>query len=162
MSGPKKSDTAGSPHLTGVKGLTRGLYAPTSAGVSGGENRRGAGQATWEYSGMAGQDASPACDSQQQGGREPGWCGKVNIGEALVNVVMSNKRKLLTRLGQKGTWSGPAAILSIGADAAPPAKRRDLTHTATTTERGKPVASPGGPPRSPGTANRKASLWGCG
>src|ERR1700722_19034595 len=58
---------------------------------------------------------------------------------------MSNKRKLLTRLGQNGTWSSPAAILSAGADAAPPAKRRDLPHTATVTERGKPVAFPGNP-----------------
>src|SRR6266851_2640137 len=57
--------------------------------------------------GMAGQDASPARDSQQQWGREPGWCGRVNIREALVNVVMSNKRKLLLRLGQNGTWSSP-------------------------------------------------------
>jgi len=66
----------------------------------------------------------------------------VNPGEALLNVVMSDKRKLLIRLGQNGTWSGPRAIGSFGADAVPPAKRRDLTHTATATERGKPVASP--------------------
>ena len=71
----------------------------------------------------------------------------VNLREALLNVVMSNKRKMLTRLGQNGTWSSPGAIHSPGADAAPPAKRRDLTHTATATERGKPVAFPGEPPR---------------
>jgi hypothetical protein len=59
---------------------------------------------------------------------------------------MSDKRKLLNRLGQNGTWSGPAVIQSSGADAVPPAKRRGLTHTATTTERGKPVASPRDPP----------------
>jgi hypothetical protein len=86
----------------------------------------------------------------------------VKLPEALLNVVMSNKRKLLLRLGQNGTWASPAAILSAGADPAPPAKRRDLTHTATTKERGKPVASPGDQLWPSGTANRKASLWGCG
>jgi hypothetical protein len=70
----------------------------------------------------------------------------VNLLEALLNVVMSNKRKLLNRLGQNGTWSGPGAIHSPGADAAPPAKRRDLTHTATRRKRGKPTARPHGPP----------------
>jgi len=50
---------------------------------------------------MAAPDVSPARDSQQQRGREPGSCGRVNSGEALVNAVMSNKRKLLNRLGQK-------------------------------------------------------------
>jgi len=70
----------------------------------------------------------------------------VNPGEALLNVVMSNQRKMLNRWGQNGTWSGPGAIYSPGADVAPPAKRRDLTHTATGRERGKPVAFPGGPP----------------
>ena len=86
----------------------------------------------------------------------------VNSGEALINVVMSNKRKMLNRLGQNGTWSGPGVILSPGADVVPPAKRRDLTHTATRMERGKPVALPGGLAGPPGTANRKASLRGCG
>jgi hypothetical protein len=66
----------------------------------------------------------------------------VNPGEALLNAVMSNKRKLLRRLGQKGMWSGPGVTLSPGADVAPPVKRRGLLHTATATERGKPVASP--------------------
>jgi hypothetical protein len=47
-------------------------------------------------------DASLLRDSQQQRGREPGSCGRVKLPEALLNVVMSNKRKLLTRLGQKG------------------------------------------------------------
>jgi len=86
----------------------------------------------------------------------------VNSGEAPLNVVKHDKRKLLNRLGQKGTWSGPGATLSPGADAAPPAKRRDLTHTAARRERGKPAAFPGGRPRPEGTANRKASLRGCG
>jgi hypothetical protein len=84
----------------------------------------------------------------------------VNSGEALVNVVMSNKRKMLIRLGQNGMWSGPGANQSPGADGAPPAKRRDLTHTATVTERGKPVVSPRGQPT--GKARRKVSRRGGG
>ena len=117
---------------------------PTETGVAGnggvGSSRNNVASAAR----LAIPDASPERDSQQQGGREPGWCGMVNPGEALLNVVMSNKRKLLNRLGQKGTWSGPSVIQSLGADAEPPAKRRGLTHTATATERGKPVASPTG------------------
>ena len=69
---------------------------------------------------MAGQDVSSARDPQQHGGQEPGSCGTVNPGETLFNVVTSNKRKLLTRLGQNGMWSGPRVILSCGADNAPP------------------------------------------
>ena len=111
---------------------------------------------------VAQQGVSPARDSQHQRGRAPGTCGTVNLGEALLNVVMSNQRKLLNRWGQHGTWSGPGAILSPGADDAPPAKRRDLTHTATRTERGKPVVPPGDLLRPPGTAPRKGRLWGCG
>ena len=66
----------------------------------------------------------------------------VNSGEALLNVVMSNQRKMLNRWGQNGTWSGSGAIHSPDADGAPPAKRRGLTHTTTRRERGKPVAFP--------------------
>jgi hypothetical protein len=66
----------------------------------------------------------------------------VNPGEALLNVVTQAKRKMLTRLDQKGTWSGPEAPNSSGAVVAPPAERRDLTHTVTTAERGKPVVLP--------------------
>lgn len=86
----------------------------------------------------------------------------VNPGEAPLNVVMSNQRKMLRRWGQNGTWSGPGVILSPGADVAPPANRRDLTRTATRRERGKPVATLVSPPRLSRTANRKVSLWGCG
>src|SRR5262249_42170508 len=46
-------------------------------------------------------------DCQHQGGRGLGSGGRVNPGETLLNAVLENKRKLLTRLGQKGTWSGP-------------------------------------------------------
>ena len=64
----------------------------------------------------------------------------VNPGEASVNVVTENKPKVLIGLGQKGTWSGPGAPNSSGADGAPPAKRRDLNHPRVPpAERGKPV-----------------------
>jgi hypothetical protein len=63
----------------------------------------------------------------------------VNPGEALINAVTQDKRKVLNRLDQKGTWSGPEAPNSSGAVDAPPAERRDLTHTVTAAERGKPV-----------------------
>ena len=86
----------------------------------------------------------------------------VKISEAPINVVMSNKRKMLLRLGQNGTWSGLGVTQSPGADAAPSAKRRDLTHTVTEVERGNPAASPGDIPmsfmvRPPGKATRKGS-----
>jgi hypothetical protein len=48
---------------------------------------------------------------------------------------------MLKRLDQKGTWSGSEAPNSSDAADAPPAERRDLTHTVTATERGKPVVS---------------------
>jgi hypothetical protein len=110
--------------------------------------------------GMVDQGVSPARDSKHNRGQEPGSCGQVNPGEALLNVVMSNKRKMLIRLGQNGMWSGPAASLPAGADGAPPAKRRDLTHTAIATERGKPVVFLVGRPA--GKACRKASREGGG
>jgi uncharacterized repeat protein (TIGR03803 family) len=135
---------------------------PTGTCVAGNGGVRSSRDNEASSSGMARKDASPARDSEHQRGRAPGWCGMVNSGEALVNAVMSNKRKMLSRLGQNGTWSGPGAILSPGADGAPPAKRRDLTRTAATTERGKPVVSPRDPLGCGGTANRKASPWGCG
>jgi hypothetical protein len=80
----------------------------------------------------------------------------VNPGEALLNVVTKVERKMLERSDQKGTWSGPGAPNSSGAVDAPPAKRRDLTHTVTATERVKPVASP------QGKVTRKRSRWGGG
>ena len=52
----------------------------------------------------------------------------VNICEPLLNVVTSNKPKMLTGLNQKGKGSGTGAIKSPVADVAPPAKRRNLTH----------------------------------
>jgi hypothetical protein len=59
---------------------------------------------------MAGQDVSSACDSQHERGREPGSCGLLNSAEALLNVVMTNKRKMQSRLGQKAC--GQVRLLS--------------------------------------------------
>jgi hypothetical protein len=65
-----------------------------------------------------------------------------NSREALINVVITAKRKMLNRLDQKGAWSSPKAPNSAGAVVGPPAERRDLTHTVAATERRKPVVSP--------------------
>jgi hypothetical protein len=46
------------------------------------------------------------------------------------------------RLGPKGTWPSSGASNSPDADFAPPAERRDLTHSGTHTKRGKPVVLP--------------------
>src|SRR3954453_7014295 len=51
---------------------------------------------------------------------------------------------MLSRSGQNGTWSGPEAPNSPGADDAPPAKSCDPPHPGTSAERGKPVALPAG------------------
>lgn len=69
--------------------------------------------------------ANPMRDSQQQGGggnqqRLPGLM-EVNRHRS---VVTKNKRKLLIRLGQKGTWASPDAPTSSGAGGVAPALRR--------------------------------------
>ena len=69
----------------------------------------------------------------------------VNPGELLINVVIGDKRKVLRHpgkvktLGPKGKGSGVGAPNSPIADDTPPAKRQDLTHAGTGTERGKPA-----------------------
>src|ERR1700692_4818555 len=68
----------------------------------------------------------------------------VNTCEALLNRRHKGQAQDANTLGPKGTWSGPEAPNSSGAVVAPPAERRDLTHTVTATERGKPVVSPSG------------------
>jgi len=45
----------------------------------------------------------------------------------LIKAVTKNKPKMLTGLNQNGTWSGPGAPNSPGADGAPPAERHDPT-----------------------------------
>jgi hypothetical protein len=77
--------------------------------------------------GMARAEARPTRDSQPHGGRAPGTGGTTDSGEALGNVVRSNQRKRQNRWGQNGTGSRPGVRWSAGADAAAPAKRRDLT-----------------------------------
>ena len=86
------------------------------------------------------QDATPSIKGV---GNQEGVVS-VNSREALINVVTKAKRKMLNRLDQNGTWSRPEAPNSFGAVVEPPAKRRDLTHTVTAAERGKPVVSPKG------------------
>ena len=53
--------------------------------------------------------ASRHGDCQHPGGRDPGWGGTVNPGEASRIVVTKDKPKMLTGLGQKGRWSGAEA-----------------------------------------------------
>ena len=158
-------DTRSSLLLCRVAGQRRHLpfcrQYPTGTGVAGNRGVRSSRNNVASPLGAATPGASPDRDSQQHGGREPGSCGLVNPGEALVNAVKHDKRKLLNRLGQKGTWSGPGATLSPGADAAPPAKRRDPPHTP---RQRRNVVSPSSPPRGYplGKANRKASRSGGG
>jgi len=45
--------------------------------------------------GGRGREAKAATPSIQ-GGREPGWCGRVNPGEALLNVVPKDQPKMLS------------------------------------------------------------------
>ena len=50
-----------------------------------------------------------------------------NPGEPLINVVRTDKPKVLTRrLEPKGTWSSTRAPSSLVADKRPPANRRSL------------------------------------
>jgi len=59
---------------------------PTGTCVSRKEGVRSSRNNVASSFGMATPDVSPARDSQQQRGREPGLCGTVNSGEALVNL----------------------------------------------------------------------------
>ena len=81
----------------------------------------------------------------------------VNSGEALLNVVTKAKRQDAFTLGPKGTWSSLEAPNSSSAAVVPPAERRDLTHTVTGAQRGKPAISPSDKPLSFGKATRKRS-----
>ena len=84
-----------------------------------------------------------------------------NICESLINAVMRNKPKMLIGLDQKVGGQVQVFPNSPDADLAPPAERRDLTHSGTHTKRGKPVVLPTRV-LSAGKANRKASPRGCG
>jgi len=62
-------------------------------------------------------------------------------------------------LGQNGTWPGPEAPNSSGADVEPPAKRRDLTHTAV---HPRNVVSPSSPRQGKRAARRADGAAGRG
>jgi len=62
--------------------------------------------------------------SRRSGASRP---GQVNPGEVLIKVVNKDEPKMLSGSDQNGTWSGPGAATSPGADGAPPAERHDLT-----------------------------------
>jgi hypothetical protein len=82
------------------------------------------------------------CDCQHQGGRELGLNGMVNKCELPLNVVTTNKPKMLTGLNQK--VRGRVSVLQNHRPQmqAPPAERQDLTHSGIPAERGKPVSLP--------------------
>src|SRR5260370_22761231 len=96
-----------------------------------------------------------------QGGQELGLSGTVNTCESLINAVIENKPKMLTGLDQKGRWSSSDVPNSSDADVAPPAERRDLTHSGTHTKHGKPVALPTRERLSDEKANLKAGPAHC-
>ena len=74
----------------------------------------------------------------------------------LLGPAHMRQRKLLKRLGQQGTWPGPGAANSPGADGEPPAERRDLTHSGTSAERGNPVVFPASHTNEEGKASRES------
>ena len=56
--------------------------------------------------------------------------GVVNTCELSINVVMSNKPKMLLGLGRKGHWSGyRVSIIPCHGHATFPAEREHLTHS---------------------------------
>jgi hypothetical protein len=88
-----------------------------------------------------------------------GSSGMVNICESLINIVSTNKPKMLIGLSQNGMWSSTDATKSSAADDAPPVKRRDLTHSGTHSEQGKPLPLQNSESQF-GKANRKVSRRG--
>jgi hypothetical protein len=82
--------------------------------------------------------------------------GMVNKCELPLNVVTTNKPKMLTGLNQK--VRGRVSVLQNHRPQmqVPPAERQDLTYLGIPAERGKPVSLPWG------KANRKVSRWRCG
>ncbi len=54
--------------------------------------------------------------------------GMVNRGELLINVVTSNKPKVLKGLNQNGKWVGLGVFWSPNTDVVPPANRQYLSH----------------------------------
>ena len=74
---------------------------PTRACVAG----NGGVRSLWDNVASSEKDGNPivrtGCDCQHRGGRELGLNGKVNIGESLINVVITNKPKVLIGLNKK-------------------------------------------------------------
>ncbi len=54
--------------------------------------------------------------------------GKVNIRELLINVVRTDKPKMLKGLSQKARGQAQEVPPSSVADGVPPAERQNLTH----------------------------------
>jgi hypothetical protein len=52
-------------------------------------------------------------DGQPPGGRGLGWSGMVNSSEVLINVVINDKRKRLTRLGQTASGQGQVVLTHL-------------------------------------------------
>ena len=67
-------------------------------------------------------------DDQHDGGRELGQDGTVNVGEPLLNVVMTTKPNVLIGLHQQVRGPAEQLRLLLSQTGAPPANRRDLPH----------------------------------
>lgn len=52
-------------------------------------------------------------DCQHQGGRELGWDGKANRSESLINVVRTDKPKVLKGLSQKARGEAQEFLLLL-------------------------------------------------
>ena len=71
--------------------------------------------------------------------------GMDNTRERSINVVIQNKLKMLTGLGQKARGVVQGVFrLALPRTRTPPAKRAVLTHPVIYVEHGKPVGLPSG------------------
>ena len=52
-------------------------------------------------------------DGQHRGGRELGWCGKVNGCESLINAVIDDQPKVLRGWGQKAGGQDQALLTRL-------------------------------------------------
>ena len=82
------------------------------------------------------------CDDQQQGGRGPGWCARVNARESPRHVVTANTRKRLRRVGPKASGQGQGLLTHLTQMRRH--RRRGETHPTRGRTRnvGQPVALP--------------------
>lgn len=113
---------------------------PTRACVTG----NGEVRSLWDNVASSPKDGNPTarpdCDCQHQGGRELGLSGTVSICELLINVVIDNKPKMLTGLGQKASGQVQKLNRPLTQMLDHRRKRQHLTHSGTHAERGKPVS----------------------